>query len=149
MNLSDIRTCIEQSRKILMEERGRIDLAIRGLESFLSSNGAGNALPMAEDMSATIRWSKPRVLKGVGSKKPASIADKVMAMLISRGPMKTNDILAALEKQGEPVKGTRPIQTLYGILYKDSKSGSPRVRRLKSGAWMTVGEPERKYGDNL
>ena len=47
----------------------------------------------------------------------------------------TRELLIFLEELKCPVKGKRPIQTLYGILYKDSKSKHPRVRRNDMGNW--------------
>lgn len=52
--------------------------------------------------------------------------------------LKTAEILQLMEKSKCSVKGKRPIQTLYGILYKDSKSKHPRVRRTKDGYWEAV-----------
>jgi hypothetical protein len=67
-----------------------------------------------------------------------STVENARRLLVGLGDnrgLPTREILRALETIKCPVKGKRPIQTLYGILYKDSKSKHPRVRRNSKGNW--------------
>ena len=136
MNIDGIRQTVEDSIAHLTNERDKLDDVIGGLEKFLSSNGDSQAVQHhLEIKEISLPIAPPEQTK---DKAPKGIAPLAQHLLTVLGPMKTPQLLDEMKKRGHPVKGKRPIQTLYGVLSKDAKSAKPRVIRDAKGRWKAV-----------
>jgi hypothetical protein len=112
-------------KAVLINERDRLDKLIGAVEEYVD-------MPDTSQVGQTHPNPKPAREKAKGT----AVIQSVIEVLETRGPLETPKILEALTATGITVNGKRPIQTLYGILYKDAKSKTPRVKRSDNGHWQ-------------
>ena len=106
---------------------------IRSIEYFIDDPVKLEAPYMVAALPGKTQGEKPAA-PGHDKSTVENARDLILAGGGNRG-LPTREILKALATIKRPVKGKRPIQTLYGILYKDSKSKHPRVKRNEKGNW--------------
>jgi hypothetical protein len=107
----------------LLAERNRLDKLISAVEEYVDA---------PEPYQGGDPHPNPVPARKV---KGTAVIHSVIDILKSRGPLETPQILEALTVSGTKVRGKRPIQTLYGILYKDARSKTKRVMRSQDGKW--------------
>lgn len=132
---SELVTRIKGLRVDLCKVRDDAGFLVTGIDKLLES-GKRTANPILQDSASRMRrLTIQKAAKSEG--KTSGIVQEVLALLESDGPASTPSILTKLAERGHNVKGKRPIQTLYGVLHKDSKSATPRIRR-KGKLWATA-----------
>ena len=130
---TDIISRLEGMRADLCRRRDSDNSLIREIDKVLATGP--RPLPITRPKSETrARIRLPKPTEHQGRKSREGIIQFALKRLAEE-PYRTPELLKVLAEDGHPVKGKRPIQTLYGILHKDLKSGNPRVERTKAGFW--------------
>ncbi len=130
---SEMTTKLAAIRYELNLKCGKVESLIAEIDKVLGNGSEETQTPTSIPGSPFQAAVEP----GRTHSKRDSIIQQALRQL-QRGPYGTRDLLNALAQEGYPIKGKRPIQTLYGILHKDMKSAKPRVKRSKDGLWQEI-----------
>jgi len=139
--MKDLAKSLAAIRVELSARVSKMSDLIRSIEYFIDDPEkleAPSAVTSWPDGKVYTIPGKPKEKKQSSPGPAKSTVENARDLILTVGGtlgMPTREILKELAAIKRPVKGKRPIQTLYGILYKDSKSKHPRVRRNEKGYW--------------
>jgi hypothetical protein len=132
--MTDVNQALQSVARELEDRIEKMGVLLRQIGYF-------NSHPEKLEAPVFASMEDPKRMKSGDPGQDQSTVENVRRILVGLGDnrgLPTRELLIYLEEFKCPVKGKRPIQTLYGILYKESKSKHPRVRRNEKGNWEAV-----------